>query len=84
MKCDCRILALMKDATSSVSLENVKMHHLRNLPSTHASLSNVDKSIILARVEVSVEVSFGEFFSHLIQFSKKLTKLGDFILDFQK
>ncbi|KAJ9562717.1 hypothetical protein OSB04_007877 [Centaurea solstitialis] len=50
-----RILALMKDATFSVSLENVITHHLQNLPSTHATLSNVDKSIILARVEGSVE-----------------------------
>ncbi|XP_024966145.1 protein ENHANCED DOWNY MILDEW 2-like [Cynara cardunculus var. scolymus] len=50
-----RILALMKDAASSISLDKVIKRHLENLPSTHANLSNVDRSIILARVEGSVE-----------------------------
>lgn len=50
-----RILTLMKNAASSISLDMVIKRHVGNLPSTHASLSNVDKSIILARVEGSVE-----------------------------
>ncbi|KAI3769165.1 hypothetical protein L6452_00265 [Arctium lappa] len=50
-----RILTLMKNAASSISLVEVIKRHVGNLPSTHANLSNVDKSIILARVEGSVE-----------------------------
>ena len=52
-----RILALMKDAASSITLDEVKKHHIGKVPSTHAHSSRVDKSIILARVEGSVEVS---------------------------
>ncbi|PWA54427.1 zinc finger, PHD-type [Artemisia annua] len=50
-----RILALMKDAASSITLDEVKKHHIGKVPSTHAHSSRVDKSIILARVEGSVE-----------------------------
>ncbi|GJZ23791.1 protein enhanced downy mildew 2 isoform X1 [Tanacetum coccineum] len=50
-----RILALMKDAASSITLDEVKKYHIGKVPSTHTSSSRVDKSIILARVEGSVE-----------------------------
>ncbi|KAI3673839.1 hypothetical protein L6452_39969 [Arctium lappa] len=50
-----RILALMKDAASSITLDEVKKYHKGKVPSTHAHSSRVDKSIILARVEGSVE-----------------------------
>ncbi|KAK1435604.1 hypothetical protein QVD17_01370 [Tagetes erecta] len=49
-----RILALMKEAASSITLDEVKKYYQAKVPSTHA-LSIVDKSIILARVEGSVE-----------------------------
>ncbi|KAL8243356.1 hypothetical protein R6Q59_009614 [Mikania micrantha] len=50
-----RIMELMREATSSVTLDEVKKYHLGKVPSTHAQSSRVDKSIILARVEGSVE-----------------------------
>ncbi|KAL7600423.1 hypothetical protein Lser_V15G27174 [Lactuca serriola] len=50
-----RILDLMKDAASSITLEEVKRHHTEKVPSTHAISSRVDKSIILGRVEGAVE-----------------------------
>ncbi|KAM0010847.1 putative [histone H3]-lysine(4) N-trimethyltransferase chromatin regulator PHD family [Helianthus debilis subsp. tardiflorus] len=50
-----RIMALMKEAASSVTLDEVKKYHQGKVPSTHAHSSRVDKSIILARVEGSVE-----------------------------
>ncbi|KAD1787787.1 hypothetical protein E3N88_42291 [Mikania micrantha] len=50
-----RIMELMREATSSVTLDEVKKYHLGKVPSTHAQSSRVEKSIILARVEGSVE-----------------------------
>ncbi|CAI9288517.1 unnamed protein product [Lactuca saligna] len=50
-----RILDLMKDAASSITLEEVKRYHTEKVPSTHAMSSRVDKSIILGRVEGAVE-----------------------------
>ncbi|KAI7729927.1 hypothetical protein M8C21_031286 [Ambrosia artemisiifolia] len=50
-----RIMALMKEAASSVTLDEVKKYHQAKVPSTHAHSSRVDKSIILARVEGYVE-----------------------------
>ncbi|KAI3717921.1 hypothetical protein L1987_69846 [Smallanthus sonchifolius] len=50
-----RILALMKEAASSTTLDEIKKYHQEKVPSTHAFSSRVDKSIILARVEGSVE-----------------------------
>ncbi|KAJ0741077.1 hypothetical protein HanRHA438_Chr06g0272091 [Helianthus annuus] len=45
----------MKETASSVTLDEVKKYHQGKVPSTHAPLSRVDKSIILVRVEGSVE-----------------------------
>ncbi|KAK9080687.1 hypothetical protein SSX86_000445 [Deinandra increscens subsp. villosa] len=50
-----RIMALMKEAASSVTLDEVKKYHQGKVPSTHAHSSRVDKSIMLSRVEGSVE-----------------------------
>ncbi|KAK1406971.1 hypothetical protein QVD17_38581 [Tagetes erecta] len=50
-----RIMLLMREAISSVTLDEVKRYHLGKVPSTHAQPSRVDKSIILSRVEGSVE-----------------------------
>lgn len=50
-----RILDLMKEAASSITLDEVKKYHKEKAPSTHTGSSRVDKSIILARVEGSVE-----------------------------
>lgn len=52
----CRLLSLMKDAASSVSVEDIVKKH--KIPSTHAysSKSVVDKAITFGKVEGSVEV----------------------------
>ncbi|KAI3686183.1 hypothetical protein L1987_79856 [Smallanthus sonchifolius] len=50
-----RIVALMREAASSVTLDEVKKYHQGKVPSTHAHSSRVDKSIMLTRVEGSVE-----------------------------
>nr|XP_043639941.1 protein ENHANCED DOWNY MILDEW 2-like [Erigeron canadensis] len=50
-----RILALMKDAASSISLDDIKKYHKGKVPSTHAHSSRVDKNIMLSRVEGHVE-----------------------------
>lgn len=51
-----RLLALMKDAVSSITLEEVKRKH--KVPSTHAlsSRNAVERNITLGKVEGSVEV----------------------------
>ncbi|KAI7744635.1 hypothetical protein M8C21_001244, partial [Ambrosia artemisiifolia] len=50
-----RILALMKEAASSITLDEVKKHHQEKVPSTHALSSRVDKTIYLRRVEGAVQ-----------------------------
>ncbi|RXI03406.1 hypothetical protein DVH24_004058 [Malus domestica] len=52
-----RLLALMKDATSSITLEDVIRKRQRTVPSTHQSSSKnaVDRNITLGKVEGSVE-----------------------------
>ncbi|KAM1256233.1 hypothetical protein ACFX1Q_030382 [Malus domestica] len=52
-----RLLALMKDATSSITLEDVIRKRQRTVPSTHQSWSKnaVDRNITLGKVEGSVE-----------------------------
>ncbi|XP_021978264.1 protein ENHANCED DOWNY MILDEW 2 isoform X2 [Helianthus annuus] len=50
-----RLLALMKEAASSVTLDEVKKYHQEKVPSTHALSSRVDKTIYLARVEGAVK-----------------------------
>ncbi|KAL4566889.1 hypothetical protein LXL04_031015 [Taraxacum kok-saghyz] len=50
-----RILDLMKDASSSITLDEVRTYHRGKVPSTHLNSSRVDKTIILARVEGAVE-----------------------------
>lgn len=54
----CRLLALMKEAASSVTLEEIIQKH--KVPSTHAhSLKHfVEKTTTLGRIEGSVEVYF--------------------------
>lgn len=63
MLCSCliyflqfRLLALMKDAASSITLEDVIRKH--KVPSTHAfsSKNAVERNITLGKVEGSVEV----------------------------
>ncbi|XP_076922126.1 protein ENHANCED DOWNY MILDEW 2-like [Bidens hawaiensis] len=50
-----RIMALVREASSSVTLEEVKKYHQGKVPSTHAHSSRVDKLIKLSKVEGSVE-----------------------------
>ena len=51
----CRMSALMEDASSSLTLEDVSRKCM--VPSTHAySARHIDKSITQGKVEVSVEV----------------------------
>ncbi|XP_076959692.1 protein ENHANCED DOWNY MILDEW 2-like [Bidens hawaiensis] len=50
-----RIMALVREASSSVKLEEVKKYHQGKVPSTHAHSSRVDKLIKLSKVEGSVE-----------------------------
>lgn len=56
----------MKEAASSVTLDDVKKSYQGKIPSTYAHSSRVDKSIILARVEGSVEVSSFDFFLYRV------------------
>ena len=52
----CRLLTLMKEAESSITLEDIKAKH--KVPSTHAYSSKgvVDRTITLGKIEGSVEV----------------------------
>lgn len=52
----CRILALIKESASSITLDDVKKKH--EVPSTHAYSSKtvVDKTITAGKVEGTVEV----------------------------
>lgn len=57
----CRILALVKDAGSSITLEKIIENH--KLPTTYgySSRNVVDKSLTLGKVEVSIEVCTSNF-----------------------
>ncbi|KAM0024140.1 hypothetical protein Hdeb2414_s0022g00612211 [Helianthus debilis subsp. tardiflorus] len=87
----------MKEIASSVTLDVVKKYHQGKVPSTHAHSSRVDKSIILARVEGSVEklkvylapflhgmryTSYGRHFTKIVDKLHWYVEDGDMIVDF--
>ena len=51
-----RILALVKDAASSLTLENITKQHKGRMTHAYSSRNVVDKALTLGKVEGSVEV----------------------------
>lgn len=67
-----RLLALVKEASSSITLEDVMKK--RVVPSTHSHSSKaiVDKNIALGKVEAAVEVHVMDSFKAIMDFTRFL------------